>query len=101
MLAFISSIHTPALIVLYLTGVPGSMLVTWTTFSKTDSRVEYGLLGSKRFEMTAKGDATLFVDSGKEQRTMFIHRVTLAGLRPAASYGGQSFRVTSVTVPGC
>lgn len=76
------------------------MVVTWTTFSKTDSRVEYGLLGSKRFEKSAKGDATLFVDSGKEKRSMFIHRVTLKGLQPAASYGGRSFSTTSITVHG-
>lgn len=76
------------------------MLVTWTTFSKTDSRVEYGLLGSKLFEMNAKGEATLFVDSGKEKRKMFIHRVTLTGLRPAASYGRWSFSITSISVPG-
>lgn len=63
------------------------MVVTWTTFSKTETRAEYGLLGGKRFEMSAKGEATLFVDSGKEKRKMFIHRVTLTGLRPAASYG--------------
>lgn len=76
------------------------MVVTWTTFSKTDTRVEYGLLGSRRFEMSAKGKATLFVDSGKEKRKMFIHRATLTGLRPAASYGRWSFSTTSVTVPG-
>lgn len=77
------------------------MVVTWTTSSKTDSRVEYGLLGSRRFEMDAKGEATLFVDSGKEKRKMFIHRVTLAGLRPAASYGGWSFSTPGVPLPGC
>lgn len=64
------------------------MVVTWTTFSKTESKVEYSLLGGRLFEMTAKGDATLFVDSGKEKRRMYIHRVTLTGLKPAAAYGG-------------
>uniref|UniRef100_A0A3Q2ZCJ5 Purple acid phosphatase n=1 Tax=Kryptolebias marmoratus TaxID=37003 RepID=A0A3Q2ZCJ5_KRYMA len=67
-------------------GVPNSMVVTWTTFKKTQSRVEYGLLGGRLFEMNAKGDATLFVDSGAEKRKMFIHRVTLTGLKPAATY---------------
>lgn len=98
--SFLSSPFMSAVVVLYFAGVPGSMVVTWTTFSRTDSRVEYGLLGSKRFEMSAKGDATLFVDSGKEKRNMFIHRVTLTGLHPAASYGGRSFSVGSVTVRG-
>lgn len=70
------------------TGAPGSMVVTWTTFNKTKSTVEYGLLGSRMFEQTAEGSATLFVDSGKEKRKMFIHRVTITGLKPAATYGG-------------
>lgn len=70
------------------------MLVTWTTLNKTETIVEYGLLGSKLFQMRAKGEATLFVDSGEEKRKMFIHRVTLTGLRPAASYGWWSFEMT-------
>lgn len=70
-----------------LTGVPGSMSVTWTTFNKTESVVEYGLLGGRLFEMSTKGEWTLFVDSGVEKRKMFIHRVTLTGLKPAATYG--------------
>ncbi|TKS86515.1 Acid phosphatase type 7 [Collichthys lucidus] len=37
-------------------GVPGSMVVTWTTFNKTETKVEYGLLGGRLFEMSAKGD---------------------------------------------
>lgn len=65
------------------------MLVTWTTFNKTESRVDYGLLGGRLFEMSAKGEWTLFVDSGVEKRKMFIHRVTLTGLKPAATYGGR------------
>lgn len=68
--------------------------MTWTTFNKTESKVEYGLLGGRLFEMSAKGEATLFVDSGVEKRKMFIHRVTLTGLKPAATYGEES--VTTV-----
>ncbi|XP_072222012.1 acid phosphatase type 7 isoform X2 [Leuresthes tenuis] len=67
-------------------GVPGSMVVTWTTFNRTESKVEYGLLGGRLFEMSTKGDVTLFVDSGEEKRKMFIHRVTLTDLKPAATY---------------
>lgn len=76
--------------IVFLTGVPGSMVVTWTTFSKAESTVEYDLLGGQLFDMTAKGDATLFVDSGTEKRMMYIHRVTLTGLKPATIYGGWS-----------
>ncbi|XP_068577681.1 acid phosphatase type 7 [Cebidichthys violaceus] len=67
-------------------GAPGSMVVTWTTFNETESRVEYGLLGGRLFEMSGKGDATLFVDSGEEKRKLYIHRVTLTDLKPAATY---------------
>lgn len=67
------------------------MIVTWTTFNKTESIVEYGLLGGRLFEMSTKGNDTLFVDSGTEKRNLFIHRVTLTGLKPAATYGGWNF----------
>ncbi|KAI3367220.1 hypothetical protein L3Q82_008274 [Scortum barcoo] len=67
-------------------GVSGAMVVTWTTFNKTESIVEYGPLGGRPFEMSTKGDTTVFVDSGEELRKMFIHRVTLTGLKPAAAY---------------
>ncbi|XP_028294068.1 acid phosphatase type 7 isoform X2 [Gouania willdenowi] len=76
----------PEQVHLSYTGVPGSMVVTWTTFNKTESVVEYGFVGGRPFEMSSKGDATLFVDSGKEKRRMFIHRVTLRGLKPTAAY---------------
>lgn len=63
------------------------MQVTWTTFNKTDSTVEYGLMGGRLFEMSAKGNSTLFVDSGDEKREMYIHRVILTDLKPTATYG--------------
>lgn len=63
------------------------MEVTWTTFDKTQSTVEYSLHNAPLFEMTARGNTTLFVDSGQEKRWMFIHRVTLTDLKPAATYG--------------
>lgn len=69
------------------------MMVTWTTLNKTESKVEYGPLGGQLFEMSSKGDATLFVDSGVEKRKMFIHRVTLTDLKPASTYGGWSFNI--------
>ena len=63
------------------------MEVTWTTFNKTDSTVEFGPLGGRRFEKSNTGDSTLFVDSGAEKREMYIHRVILTDLKPAQSYG--------------
>lgn len=74
------------------------MVVTWITFNETKSKVEYSLLGARLFEMSAIGHATLFVDSGTEKRKMFIHRVTLRGLKPAASYGGWSFYIADIRV---
>ena len=62
--------------------------MTWTTFNKTESKVEYGLFRGQLFQMTAEGTATLFVDSGEERRKMYIHRVSLTDLKPAAAYGG-------------
>uniref|UniRef100_H3BDL2 Purple acid phosphatase n=1 Tax=Latimeria chalumnae TaxID=7897 RepID=H3BDL2_LATCH len=65
---------------------PKSIVVTWTTFNKTDSVVEYGLCGGKLFESVAEGSSTLFVDGGKEKRKLYIHRVTLTGLKPGFTY---------------
>ncbi|XP_072545878.1 acid phosphatase type 7 isoform X3 [Salminus brasiliensis] len=67
-------------------GVKGSMVITWTTFDKTDSMVEYNLWGGKLFSQTAKGMSTLFVDGGSEKRKMYIHRVTLSDLSPGSAY---------------
>uniref|UniRef100_A0A8B9LTI0 Purple acid phosphatase n=1 Tax=Astyanax mexicanus TaxID=7994 RepID=A0A8B9LTI0_ASTMX len=68
------------------TGVKGSMVITWTTFDKTDSMVEYNLWGGKLFTQSAKGISTLFVDGGTEKRKLYIHRVTLSDLRPGSTY---------------
>ncbi|KAM8833994.1 acid phosphatase type 7 isoform 1-T1 [Synchiropus picturatus] len=67
-------------------GVAGSIMVTWTTFNMSDSTVEYGLLGSRVFEFTASGNVSLFVDSGSEKRKLYIHRVMIVDLKPAATY---------------
>ncbi|CAL8295158.1 unnamed protein product [Arctogadus glacialis] len=67
-------------------GVPGSMVVTWTTFNRTDSLVEYSPWGDVLFHKSAKGSVTPFVDSGNEKRKMFIHRVTLSDLKPGSHY---------------
>lgn len=73
--------------VFFYPGVPGSMVVTWTTYNRTESRVEYGQWGGKPFDMSAKGSASVFVDSGSEKRKMYIHRVTLGDLKPGSRYG--------------
>lgn len=67
-------------------GVKNSMLVTWSTANKTESVVEFGLWGGKLFSHTAKGNASKFIDGGPENRTMYVHRVTLTDLIPAAAY---------------
>ena len=64
------------------------MVVTWTTFNRTDSLVEYSPWGDILFHKSAKGSVTPFVDSGNEKRKMFIHRVTLSDLKPGSHYGG-------------
>lgn len=68
-------------------GVSTSMVVTWTTVNKTESVVEYGLWGGKLFSHTAKGNSSVFINDGPELRAVYIHRVTLSQLTPAASYG--------------
>ncbi|XP_052001451.1 acid phosphatase type 7 isoform X2 [Xyrauchen texanus] len=67
-------------------GVIHSMVVTWSTFNDTDSVVEYSVWGEKLFSHTVKGNSSVFTDGGPENRTMFIHRVTLTDLKPAAVY---------------
>lgn len=76
----------PEQVHLSYTGMAGGMAVTWTTFNKADSTVEYGLVGGRRFDMSATGNSSLFVDSGDEKREMYIHRVILTGLKPTQTY---------------
>lgn len=63
------------------------MTVTWTTFVPAESMVKFGLVQGKALTQSAKGGAKKFVDGGKLQRTLFIHRVTLSDLLPGQSYG--------------
>ncbi|XP_030641288.1 acid phosphatase type 7 [Chanos chanos] len=80
-------IHTqPEQVHISYPGVEGSMVITWTTLSVTESIVEYGQWGRKMFQFTAKGNSTLFVDGGREKRKMYIHRVILTQLVPGTAY---------------
>ncbi|XP_043929910.1 acid phosphatase type 7 isoform X1 [Protopterus annectens] len=67
-------------------GILGSMMMTWTTFNRTDSVVEYNLWGAKLFELQETGSSTPFVDDGTEKRKLYIHRVMLNGLKSGATY---------------
>ncbi|KAG9336512.1 hypothetical protein JZ751_002859 [Albula glossodonta] len=67
-------------------GVTRSMVITWTTFNKTESLVEYSMWGGKLFDLKAKGTSTIFEDGGSEKRKLYIHRVTLLDLRPGSAY---------------
>ncbi|XP_028409886.1 acid phosphatase type 7-like [Dendronephthya gigantea] len=68
------------------TGDVTEMVITWVTIvADIDSIVQYGL-ADKALAMTAKGNATKFVDGGSEKTVRYIHRVKLTGLRPATSY---------------
>lgn len=67
-------------------GIKNSVVVTWSTSNKTESIVEYSLWGEALFSQKAKGNYTIFTDGGPENRTMYIHRVTLTDLRPGSAY---------------
>lgn len=59
------------------------IVVTWTTFNKTDSIVEYGI---NRLSTSIKGQMTRFFDKGDSNRTWYIHRVSLDNLKPGVKY---------------
>lgn len=71
----------------FLSGIKNSMVVTWSTSNQTESVVEYSLWGEALFSQKAKGNYTVFTDGGTENRTTYIHRVTLTDLRPGSAYG--------------
>ncbi|XP_076291196.1 acid phosphatase type 7 [Lasioglossum baleicum] len=60
------------------------IVVTWSTKSDTgESIVEYGIGG---YILTASGNATLFIDGGKQKQKQYIHRVWLKNLTPNSKY---------------
>ncbi|XP_060113778.1 acid phosphatase type 7 [Heteronotia binoei] len=81
-----SSSGHPEQVHLSYPGDPTSMTVTWTTFAQADSFVLFGPDPQAAFTRWARGRATKFVDGGKLQRAMYIHRVTLTGLLPGHHY---------------
>uniref|UniRef100_A0A146LGJ9 Purple acid phosphatase n=1 Tax=Lygus hesperus TaxID=30085 RepID=A0A146LGJ9_LYGHE len=62
------------------------LFVTWVTHSPTTASpaVQYGVQNIN--ELTTVGNSTKFVDGGWKQRTIYIHRVTLVGLKPNTNY---------------
>nr|XP_051702634.1 acid phosphatase type 7 isoform X1 [Oryctolagus cuniculus]XP_051702635.1 acid phosphatase type 7 isoform X1 [Oryctolagus cuniculus]XP_051702636.1 acid phosphatase type 7 isoform X1 [Oryctolagus cuniculus] len=67
-------------------GEPGSMTVTWTTWVPAGSEVQFGVHVSDPLPFRALGTASAFVDGGALRRKLYIHRVTLRGLRPGVQY---------------
>lgn len=61
------------------------IVVTWSTFNKTNSSVvEYGIGG---LILRKEGISDLFVDGGPQKHSQYIHRVTLKHLTPDTKYG--------------
>lgn len=67
-------------------GVKNSMVITWSTSNQTESIVEFNLWGQTLFSHEMMGNYSVFIDGGPENRTTYIHRVTLSDLRPGAAY---------------
>lgn len=64
------------------------MMVTWVTMNATKTpKVEYNLIGDEKFSLVQIGFSTIFIDGGKEKRTMFMNRVLLRNLKPGRAYG--------------
>lgn len=58
------------------------LAVTWTTYVKVDSVVQFGK--DRKLQSKANGNVTEFVDKGN--RTHYIHRVILTDLEPLTKY---------------
>lgn len=61
------------------------MMITWSTTNETPPPTV--LFGPKSLTEKAVGTTTKFVDTGKEARVQYVHRVKLTGLQPATKYG--------------
>lgn len=61
------------------------IVVTWSTFNKTNSSVvEYGIGG---LILRQEGSSKLFVDGGSQKHSQYIHTVVLKHLTPDSKYG--------------
>ncbi|XP_048586693.1 acid phosphatase type 7 isoform X1 [Nematostella vectensis] len=81
------SFYQPEQVHISATDDVTEMVVTWVTFDLTPhSIVEYNKQGYPKFELQANGTVTKFVDGGNLHRTIYIHRVTLKGLKPTQAY---------------
>ena len=75
---------------------PSQMVVTWSTGENVGSEVYYG---ETRPETRALGNATRFVDGGVLKRPQYIHRATMAHLKPNTTYGECHISTASVGEP--
>jgi hypothetical protein len=77
--------YQPEQIHLSIGNNEGDYVLTWVTFSSTgESSVMYGT-EFPLYEL-ATGTEDLFVDGGQQKRHIYIHRVTLPGLKPEQRY---------------
>ncbi|XP_006901183.1 PREDICTED: iron/zinc purple acid phosphatase-like protein-like [Elephantulus edwardii] len=77
---------TPEQVHLSYPDEPGTMTVTWTTWTPTRSEVQFGRQLAGPLLLRALGTASPFVDGGILRRKLYIHRVTLRGLLPGVQY---------------
>ncbi|KAK7462485.1 hypothetical protein BaRGS_00038454 [Batillaria attramentaria] len=84
-ITFSGEVHyQPQQIHLSYGGEPTEMWVTWVTMDYTTSSTV--LYGQQTLDRGVLGNATKFVDGGKLQRTMYIHRAKMDGLKPGQRY---------------
>lgn len=61
-----------------------SMTITWSTNNETPPPTV--IFGPEGLSEKVEGITTRFVDTGKEARVQYVHRVKLTGLKPATKY---------------
>ncbi|XP_028155946.1 acid phosphatase type 7 isoform X2 [Ostrinia furnacalis] len=71
------------------------IVVTWSTFNDTESRVIYRVNGTPHWSKVT-GFSKVFVDGGKMKRPQWIHRATLANLKFDTRY---QYMVGSAAAP--
>lgn len=63
------------------------MICTWVTkHNDQNVHVRYGLNDTDKFQFKAKVSTSKYLNPGKEQRVMFIHRAILKELEPGRVY---------------